>query len=90
MAHNCDEQRVELNKRVEVYDNHQYDGFIYLPDPMTKEEHFQPATMLELLLPKIEGIKYNEQAEIEVPSSLKDKDSVVIEVGCLVKSANSM
>lgn len=43
-----------------------YQGLIYLPDPSTKSEHFQGASVLELLLPKIEGLKYDASIEISV------------------------
>ena len=44
-----------------------YTGYIYMPDPETKEEHIQGKTTLELLLPKIENIKYGDEIEIEIP-----------------------
>jgi len=33
-----------------------YAGLSYYPHPETKKEHFQPATVVELLLPWIEGV----------------------------------
>ena len=47
-------------------ENESYDGLIYMPDPETKVEHRQKATILELILPKIEGLRYQDQVEIEV------------------------
>lgn len=43
-----------------------YKGLIYMPDPTTKAEHFQNPTILELLLPKIEGLKYGDVVMLEV------------------------
>ena len=43
-----------------------YMGLIYMPDPTTKAEHFQNPTILELLLPKIEGLKYGDLVMVEV------------------------
>ena len=31
-------------------------GWIYQPDPATKERHWQPPTMVELLAPRVEGL----------------------------------
>lgn len=44
-----------------------YDGLIYMPDPDTKVEHEQEKTVLELILPKMEGVAYGDIIEIEVP-----------------------
>lgn len=43
-----------------------YKGLLYMPDPTTKAEHFQNPTILELLLPKIEGLKYGDHVMVEV------------------------
>lgn len=43
-----------------------YEGLIYMPDPTTKADHFQNPTILELLLPKIEGLKYGDVVMLEV------------------------
>ncbi len=45
------------------HDGQRYDGLVYLPDPSTKEEHFQEPNILELLLPKIEGLSYPPEAD---------------------------
>jgi len=37
-----------------------------MPDPATKEAHFQNPNVLELLLPKIEGLAYGASIEINV------------------------
>ena len=46
-------------------DNKTYKGLIYMPDPMTKEEHFQASSVLELLLPKVEDLQYGHSMIIE-------------------------
>ena len=43
-----------------------YDGLIYMPDPATKVEHEQKNSVLELILPKVEGLNYGDHVEIEV------------------------
>ena len=37
-----------------------------MPDPATKAEHFQNPTILELILPKIDGLNYGDAVTIEV------------------------
>ena len=37
-----------------------------MPDPATKADHFQNPTILELILPWIEGLKYGDMVMIEV------------------------
>ena len=44
-----------------------YEGLIYMPDPATKVEHEQKNSILELILPKIPGLDYDDYLEIEVP-----------------------
>ena len=46
--------------------NNTYKGLIYMPDPATKADHFQNPTILELLLPKIDGLKYGDSVIVEV------------------------
>ena len=46
--------------------NNIYDGLIYMPDPVTKKEHFQKPTVLELILPKIIDLKYGYSVIIDV------------------------
>jgi len=43
-----------------------YNGLVYIPDPETKENHFQKPNILELIFPKIEGLKYGVKLEIEL------------------------
>ncbi len=42
-------------------------GWIYLPHPQTKPEHFQSPDVLELLLPWIDGLGYGARVRLEVP-----------------------
>jgi len=42
-------------------------GLIYYPHPETKPEHFQQPDVLELLLPRIEGLHYGAIVDVEVP-----------------------
>ena len=42
-------------------------GWIYLPHPETKPEHFQKPGVLELLLPWMEGLAYGTPLRLEVP-----------------------
>lgn len=39
-----------------IHKERPYEGLIYMPDPKTKVDHEQLATVLELILPPIEGI----------------------------------
>jgi len=43
-----------------------YEGVIYMPDPETKEDHMQKSTILELILPKINGLEYGDVVEIKI------------------------
>lgn len=43
-----------------------YKGLIYMPDPATKADHFQNPTILELLLPKIDGLTYGDSVLVDV------------------------
>ena len=51
------------------YRNTSYEGFVYMPDPATKPEHMQKETVLELILPKIEDLAYDQLVELEVDRS---------------------
>ncbi len=46
------------------YKDKTYKGLVYMPDPETKEDHLQKPTILELILPKIEGLEYGVMVEI--------------------------
>lgn len=44
-----------------------YDGIIYMPDPKTKVDHHQLATMLEVMMPPIPGIQGGEKVRLFIP-----------------------
>lgn len=44
------------------------DGWIYYPDPQTKQMHWQPATVIELLAPHLENIGPGSYLEIRDPN----------------------
>lgn len=44
------------------------EGWIYLPHPQTKPEHFQAPDVLELLLPWTDGLAYGMPVRLEVPA----------------------
>lgn len=41
-----------------------YRGLVYYPHPETKQAHFQAASILELLAPKIEGLRYGDRLSL--------------------------
>jgi len=43
-----------------------YKGLIYMPDPITKVDHIQELSILELILPRISGLSYGMKVCIEV------------------------
>jgi hypothetical protein len=51
------------------YQGHEYDGWVYYPDPKTKREHFQDRSTIEVLAPLIEGIEYGDLVEISLNSA---------------------
>lgn len=44
----------------------EYSGWVYYPDPRTKKDHFQSASTVEVLAPRIRGIKYGNRVEISL------------------------
>ncbi|MGB5820040.1 MAG: hypothetical protein WBG90_11200 [Saonia sp.] len=48
------------------HENQVYSGLIYMPDPKTKEEHVQQSTTLELILPKVDGLRYGEEVLVDI------------------------
>ena len=54
------------------YKDRTYQGLVYMPDPETKEEHFQKPTMLELILPKIEGLEYGIMVNVSLKKDQLD------------------
>jgi len=49
-----------------TFEGHSYRGLIYMPDPSTKTDHFQDPSMVELLLPKIPGVKEGKSISLKV------------------------
>ena len=45
------------------------DGLIYYPHPETKPEHVQQPDILELLLPFTEGLFYDSEIQLEIPTA---------------------
>ena len=44
----------------------EYTGWVYYPDPKTKKNHFQSASTIEILAPRIPNIKYRNKLEISL------------------------
>ncbi len=49
-----------------VYAEITYDSLIYYPHPETKRVHFQPASLLEVLAPRIAGIGNGDRLQLQV------------------------
>lgn len=47
-------------------DGGKVEGLVYYPHPETKPKHFQPPDMLELMFPKMEGLDYGMELELEM------------------------
>ena len=47
----------------------EFAGWFYTPHPETKDSHFQPPTMLELILPRMEGVRYGDTVELRLRST---------------------
>ncbi|HRK88221.1 MAG TPA: hypothetical protein PK152_03720, partial [Anaerolineales bacterium] len=43
-----------------------YEGWVYYPHPETKRNHFQDASLIEVIADEIEGIRYGDALEIVV------------------------
>jgi hypothetical protein len=46
--------------RASAPDSELFDGLVYYPHPDTKPEHFQRPDVLELLLPRLDSLRYDE------------------------------
>lgn len=51
------------------YQQHSYQALIYYPHPETKKRHFQSASMIEVLAPKIPDITYGDVLILEYDDS---------------------
>jgi hypothetical protein len=49
-----------------LFKEKKYNGLIYMPDPKTKNDHHQINTMLEVLMPHIEGIENGVAVKLEI------------------------
>lgn len=54
------------------FEDKAYDGLIYMPDPETKNDHVQKPTILELILPKINGLAYGHFVDIAIKKAQLD------------------
>ena len=48
------------------FQGREYDGLVYMPGPETKVEHEQIATVLELILPHVEGLDTGQTVYLEI------------------------
>ena len=46
------------------FDGRDYEGWVYYPHPGTKKDHFQDASTVEVLAPFIRDIKYGDELEL--------------------------
>ena len=49
-----------------LFKERKYNGLIYMPDPKTKTDHHQINTMLEVIMPHIEGIENGAAVKLEI------------------------
>ncbi|MEM9149783.1 MAG: hypothetical protein AAGB19_04955 [Cyanobacteria bacterium P01_F01_bin.3] len=54
--------------RIVTHKNERIDGLVYYPHPETKSEHFQPTDILEIVMPYISSLKYEDELLLEVDS----------------------
>lgn len=52
-----------------IHDGQPHDGLVYYPHLETKPAHFQSPDVLELLMPFIAGIGYDEEVELLIPKA---------------------
>ena len=46
------------------FQDKEFTGWVYYPDPKTKKEHFQSTSTVEVLAPRIPNVKYRNKLEI--------------------------
>jgi hypothetical protein len=51
------------------FNEQNYSGWLYYPHPETKPAHFQDYSTMELILPLIEGISYDDEVIVEVKTT---------------------
>ena len=49
-----------------TWNSNTFDGWVYYPHPETKPMHFQQPDLIEVLMPKIDGIGYGDRVELSV------------------------
>jgi hypothetical protein len=49
-----------------LFKERKYEGLIYMPDPKTKTDHHQINTMLEIMMPFVEGIENGSSVKLEI------------------------
>lgn len=52
-----------------IWQQKSYDGLIYYPHPETKINHFQDPSVIELLMPRIEGLTYGDQVTLKASTN---------------------
>ncbi len=46
--------------------DHIYGGWVYYPDPRTKQKHFFPPSSMEIVAEHISGIQYGDEVMLEI------------------------
>jgi hypothetical protein len=52
-----------------IFKNKEYAGWVYYPHPETKKNHFQDPSLIEVIIVKIEDIKYGNSVELVINTS---------------------
>ena|SRR5688572_6881235 len=52
-----------------IFKNREYEGWVYYPHPETKKNHFQNASLVEVVAIEIPNIKYGDNLKLEINSS---------------------
>jgi hypothetical protein len=47
-----------------IFQDHEYDGWVYYPHPETKLRHFQNPSLLEVIAMRIPGIQYGDALQV--------------------------
>jgi hypothetical protein len=59
-----------------IYENIEYEGWVYYPHPETKLRHFQNPSLLEVIAAPIPGIKYGDELQVRVnPDEIEVNDA---------------
>jgi hypothetical protein len=49
-----------------MFENAEYEGWVYYPHPETKKRHFQAPSLIEVIARQIPGIHYGSAVELEI------------------------